>query len=69
MTTRLQNALDVFSELPQEEKDLFLELSKKRYIEDRRQEIKRNAEETLTAVKEQKARYGNINDLIADLEG
>jgi len=68
MEATLQNALDIYSNLDDEEKILFSEIMKKRQIEKRREEIKINADETILAVREKRAKFGNSEDLIADLE-
>lgn len=69
MTSTLQTILNNFTDLPDEEKDIFLDITKNRMLEDRRNEIKRNAEETRKAIIEKRAKLGNMKDLMADLEG
>jgi len=68
MEATLQNALDVFSELNDEEKYIFLDITEKLNIDKRRIEIKINGEETIRALYEHKAKTGNSDDLISDLE-
>lgn len=68
MEATLQNALDIYSNLDDQEKILFSEILKKRQIETRREEIKKNADDTVLAVREKRAKFGNSDDLIADLD-
>lgn len=65
---RLEAALDSFDKLDNEEKELFLDITKKRMSENRRREIKKNADNTLEAVREKRARFGDVDDLLADME-
>lgn len=64
----LQGALDYVEELAPVEKNMLIEIVKKRNIEQRRNEIAQNAHETLQAVREKKAYYGDINDLKKDMQ-
>jgi hypothetical protein len=59
----LQQAIDVVEALPLEDQELLVELLKRRIIERRRAEIARNADITLQAVREGKARYGTVTDI------
>ena len=68
MASTLQAILNDFTELKDDEKDIFLDITKNRMIEDRRNEIKRNAEKTKEAIITKRAKFGNVNDLMADLE-
>ena len=68
MQTTLQNALDVFLELNDEEKNIFLDITKKLIIEKRRKEMKIKGVENIRALQENKIQTGNSDDLIADLE-
>jgi hypothetical protein len=63
----LQQAIDVVEALPLEDQELLVELLKRRIIERRRAEIARDAQITLQAVREGKARYGSVTDLKEDL--
>ena len=63
----LQDALDLVETLPDGEQELLLEIIARRRMDRRRVEIGRNAQETLQAVKEGKARYGSLDDLKRDL--
>ena len=62
-----QETLEYVEKLPPEEQRTLLEIIKKRLTERRRWEISRNARETLKAVREQKAKYGDTEDLKSDL--
>jgi hypothetical protein len=65
----LQRALDVVEELPVEDRAILVELLQHRLAEWRRSEIAHNAETTLEAVREGRARYGSVDDLKRDLLG
>lgn len=64
---RLQTVLEYVESLSPEDQDLLLELIYKRRVEQRRQEIARNAEQTLEALTTGKAKRGTLADLKADL--
>lgn len=66
-TSPLQQALDVVEELPREDQETLVEVVQRRLAEGRRAEIARNAESTLEAVREGRARYGSVHDLKQDL--
>lgn len=68
-STNIQDALDTIEKLPLDEQETLLEIVKKRLVERRRDEIAHNARQTLKAVKENKAQYGDIDDLKKDLLG
>ena len=68
-TSPLQRALDVVGELPREDQEALVELVQRRLAEWRRADIARNAEGTLQAVREGRARYGSVADLKRDLLG
>jgi hypothetical protein len=68
-TSPLQRALDIVEELPREDQEALVELVQHRLAEWRRAEIARNAESTLEAVREGRARYGSVDDLKRDLLG
>ena len=68
MAADLQNVLDTFSELTEEEQSIFIEIVNRRLIEKRRQEIKFNAEETFEAIESGNHKSGDITDLTNDLE-
>ena len=63
-----QEALDMLEALPPEDQKTVIELVQQRLAEQRRGEVVRNAEETLQAVREGRARYGSVSDLKRDLE-
>jgi len=65
--TSLQQALDAVEALPLEEQQTLVELIQHRLAEQRRDEIARNALDTLQAVREGRARYGSVEDLERDL--
>lgn len=67
--TTLQNALDYIEKLPPEIQETLIEIIKKRMIDRRREQIARNAEDTLNAVREKKAKYGTVEELKRDLLG
>ena len=62
-----QETLEYVDKLPPEEQRTLLEIINKRLTERRRWEISRNARETLKAVMEQKAKYGDTGDLKSNL--
>ena len=65
----LQGALEAIEKLDDEEQETVLEIIKKRLVERRRDEIALHARETLRAVNEKKAKYGDYKDLQSDLTG
>ena len=65
----LQQALDVVESLPPDDQETLIDLIRHRLIERRRDEIARNAEETLQAVRDGRAQYGSVEDLRRDLLG
>ncbi len=65
----IQDALDTIEKLPLDEQETLVEILKKRLVEKRRDEIAHNARQTLKAVREKKAQYGNPDDLKKDLLG
>ena len=66
-TTSYQKAIDAVESLPFDEREELLELLRLRIAEHRRDEIAANAEETLKAVRERQAIYGNVGDLKKNL--
>jgi hypothetical protein len=52
-----------------EDQDQLFELIRKRWIENRRDEILANAQEVMEAFKNGTAKRGSVDDLIADLLG
>ncbi|MEG3900271.1 MULTISPECIES: hypothetical protein [unclassified Microcoleus] len=63
----LQKLIEYVEVLSTEEQDLLVELIQKRRIENRREEIARNARKTLAAFKAGNAKRGNLEQLKADL--
>ncbi len=53
--------------LTAEDQDLLFEIIQKRRIEARREEIARNAQETLQSLQDGTAKIGSLEDLKADL--
>jgi hypothetical protein len=64
----LQNALDAFDNLDLSEKSTFISIIEKLKIEFRRDEIHRNANNTLYSIETGNAKFGNLDDLLKDLE-
>ena len=62
-----QRALDIVEELPPEDQETLIEVIQRRLVERRRAEIAENAAATLEAVREGRARYGSVEDLMRDL--
>jgi hypothetical protein len=69
MASRFQQAIDVVESLPPEDQETLIELIRHRLVERRREDVARNAAETLQAVREGRARYGSVEDLQRDLLG
>ena len=63
----VQHALDVVESLPREDQQAVAELITHRVAEQRREEIARNAKETLQAVRTGRAKSGSIEELQKDL--
>lgn len=66
-STPFQQALDAVEKLPVEDQETLVEIVRRRLIEQRRAEITRNAQVTLQAFKEGRAKYGSLDDLRQDL--
>jgi len=66
---RFQDAIETVESLPAEDQEELIDLIQRRLAERRRAEIARHAEETLQAVREGRAQYGNFEDLRQDLMG
>ena len=62
-----QAAIDAVEALPFEDRQDLLEILRARMAEDRREQIAANAAETLTAVRENRARLGDLEELKKDL--
>jgi hypothetical protein len=63
----VQQALEVIERLSPEDRLTVIEVSQMRWLEERREEIARNAMMTLQAVREKRATYGTVADLQNDL--
>ena len=68
MSYSVQDTLDVIDELELPDQELVFDLFSKRIVERRREQIRLNADETLKAVQEGKAKKGNLQSLLLDLE-
>ena len=62
-----QQALDVIEQLSANDQEALIEIVQRRLVEQRREEIARNASVTLQAFREGHASYGTVNDLRRDL--
>ena len=62
-----QEIIDSIEFLSIEDQDYLFELIRKRRIENRRREILANSEEVMKSFKDETAKRGSVNDLIADL--
>ena len=62
-----QQALDVIEQLSASDQEALVEIVQRRLVEQRREEIARNASVTLQAFREGRASYGTVNDLRRDL--
>jgi acyl-CoA reductase-like NAD-dependent aldehyde dehydrogenase len=62
-----QAAIDAVEALPVEDRRDLLEILRARMAEDKREEIAANAAETLAAVREYRARFGDLEELKKDL--
>ncbi len=65
--TPFQEAIEAAESLPFEDREELLEILRIRMAEERREQIASNAKEAISAVKEKRARYGNLEDLRKDL--
>ena len=62
-----QQALDTIERLSANDQQALIEIVQRRLVEQRREEIARNASVTLQAFREGRASYGTVNDLQCDL--
>jgi U3 small nucleolar ribonucleoprotein component len=67
LTTPFQQAIEMVEHLSTEDQENLIEIIRQRLIEQRRAEMARNARATLQAFREERARYGTIDDLRRDL--
>jgi hypothetical protein len=68
-TSYFQNALETVEKLPPDDQMMLVEIIRQRLVELRRAEIAQNAQDTLKAVQEKRARFGTLEDLKQDLAG
>jgi len=66
-TLTVQQALDVIEGLSLEDRLTVIEVLQRRWLDQRRVEIARNAAITLQAVRDKQAAYGTVADLKQDL--
>jgi hypothetical protein len=67
--TPFQKAIDAVESLPFDDREELIEIIRMRLAEQRRDEIAANAREAVQAVKENRAKYGTVEDLKKDLLG
>ena len=67
MSVKFADIVDEIKGLDIESKEYLMDLIKKLLIEERREEIKRNAEESLKEHKEGKIKFGTLKDIRAAL--
>ncbi len=64
----VNEVLDILDKMPQEEQNLIIEILKNRVKEKRRDEILKNALETLEEYEKGQTRKGNVAELFCDLD-
>ena len=67
LETSFQKAIDAVESLSFDDREELLEILRMRIAEQRRDEIAANAHEAVQAVREKRAKFGNIEDLKKDL--
>ena len=67
-SSRLDQILDAIAALPLDEQEMLIAIAKKRHIEKRRAQIRREGQETLRAYKKGLTKEGTVGDLLKDLE-
>ncbi len=67
ITTPFQQALDFIEQMPVSDQEALIEVVRQRLVEQRRREIAANAQATLQAFREGRARYGTPDDLRQEL--
>ena len=65
--TPFRQALEIIERLPPVDQEALIEVIRLRLLEQRRFEIASNAEDTRQALREGKAKYGDLADLRRDL--
>jgi hypothetical protein len=63
MNINFAKIVDEVKELDSESKEYLIDLTKKLLIEEKREEIKRHAEESLKEYEKGKIHFGSINDM------
>jgi len=66
--TPFEQAIEFIEQLSPTDQEAVLEIVRHRLIERRRHEIAANAQATLQALREGRARYGTVDDLRRDLQ-
>jgi hypothetical protein len=64
-----QTVIEFVEALSEEEQDVLIDLIQKRRVSKRRQEIARNAEKTMEAVRNGTAKRGTAAEVVADIFG
>jgi hypothetical protein len=64
----VNEVLDILDKMPQKEQNLIIDILKNRGEEKRRDEILKNALETLEEYKKSQTRKGNVAELLRDLD-
>lgn len=67
-TSQFQVAIETVEALPPDDQLLLIDVIKRRLVEKRRAEIAQAGAETLKAVREGRAKFGDVDDLRRDLE-
>jgi hypothetical protein len=65
--TPFQKAIDAVESVPFDDREELLEILRLRLAEQRRSQIAANAQKTLIAVRENRAKFGTVEDLKKDL--
>lgn len=66
--SRLDLILEAIAALPLEEQEMLIAIAKKRHIEKRREQIRREGQETLRAYTKGLAKEGTVAEMLKDLE-
>jgi hypothetical protein len=64
----LDKIIDDFNQLKLEDREYLLEIMKKQLTENRRENLKKRADEALLNYKKGKVKRGSVKDLLKDLE-
>ncbi len=68
MNYTIDETLEMIDSFEYTEQELIFDLFSKRMVENRRLQIKSNADETIQSVKNNTAKSGNLDDLFKDLD-